>query len=523
MKTFLRPGFYQKLIIGLLLLAQFGLAIFLIARLSTFSEQSQVALYVILISVFLLNVSLSSYAINSKSPDSYRLAWLWVINCLPLLGAIMYIVFANKQTSRRKRKLVNRYIRPLEKEESEKKALDELCLAHPDYISLSNYLFNTKGGGIFSDTSVSYYPLGDFVLEPLLRELSLAKHYIFIEFFIIEKDGYFWSQIHKILLEKAKEGVDVRVIYDDVGSLSVAPFYFDKELEKEGIKCHKFNPLRPFLDVRQNNRDHRKLVIIDGHTAFTGGFNIADEYINRKTRFGHWKDNGIMIKGKAVTSFTMMFLSNYVFNFSPKEKIDKSYYSSSTFIDEIGGYPKQNGLVQPYCDLPFDSNSVGERVYLSLIQRAKKYLYITTPYLIIDSEMENSLVTASKSGVEIKLLLPHIPDKNAIFQLSRSYYGNLLKAGVEIYEYTPGFVHEKMFISDDEVATVGTINLDYRSLFLHLENGTLILGSSSLEDMKRDYLDSIKLSQRIDLLTFERWHKKNKSYWGLLRIAAPFL
>ncbi len=523
MKTFLRPGFYQKLIIGLLLFTQLGLAIYLLVRLSTYSEQSQLAFYIILSSIFVLNVAISSYIISSKSPDSYRLAWLWVVNCIPLLGAITYIVFANKQTSKRKRKMVNRYIRPLEKEESEPKALEELKNKYPTYVPLSNYLFFTKGGGIFSDTSISYYPLGDFVLEPLLRELSLAKHYIFIEFFIIEKEGYFWKQIHKILVDKVKEGVDVRVIYDDVGSLSVAPFHFDKELQKEGIKCHKFNPLRPFLDIRQNNRDHRKLVIIDGHTAFTGGFNVADEYINKKERFGHWKDNGIMIKGKAVTSFTMMFLSNYVFYFDPKEQIDKKYYSSSTYISEIGGYPKGNGLIQPYCDLPFDSKAVGERVYLDIIQRAKKYVYMTTPYLIIDSEMENSLIAAASSGIEVILLMPHIPDKNAIFQLSRSYYGNLLKAGVKIYEYTPGFVHEKMFISDDVVATVGTINLDYRSLYLHLENGTFIVGSNSINDMKRDFLDSIKLSTQIDLSTFYRWHKKNKCYWGLLRIAAPFL
>lgn len=523
MKTFFKPGFWQKLIIGLLLLVQFGVAIFGIVYLSTYSQQHLTLFAIILILNFILNVGISSYIINSSSADAYRLAWIWVVNCLPLLGALMYIVFANKQTSKRKKALVNRYIRPLEKEESEKKAVELLSTHYPQYLPLSNFLFSSRGGGIFDHTSVSYFPLGDLALEPILYELKKARHYIFIEFFIIEKNGYFWNQIHKILLDKVNEGVDVRVIYDDVGSISVAPINFDKELQAEGIKCHKFNPFRPLIDVRQNNRDHRKMIIIDGHTAFTGGFNIADEYINRINRFGHWKDNGVLLKGKAVTSLTMMFLSNYIFNFSPKDNVDKKYYSSSTFISEIGGYPPTNGLVQPYCDLPFDSKAVGERVYLSLIQRARKTLYIATPYLIIDSEMENSLIVAAKSGVEIIILTPHIPDKKAVFNLTRSYYGKLLKNGVRIFEYTPGFVHEKMFICDNEAATVGTINLDYRSLFLHLENGTFIVGSSSIKDMRRDFLDTISLSTEIKLSTWEKWHLRNRSYWGLLRIVAPFL
>ncbi|HAS56811.1 MAG TPA: hypothetical protein DCR94_06245, partial [Firmicutes bacterium] len=348
MKTFFKPGFWPKLIIGLLLLTQFALAIFAFVYLSTYSQKHATLFGVILALTFFLNVVLSSYIINSSSPDAYRIVWIWVVNCLPLLGALMYIVFANKQTSKRKKALVNRYIKPLEKEESEKKAIELLSSFYPKYLPLSNFLFSTRGGGIFDHTSVSYFPLGDLILDPILYELKKARHYIFIEFFIIEKNGFFWDQIHKVLLEKVKEGVDIRIIYDDVGSISVAPINFDKQLISEGIKCHKFNPFRPLIDVRQNNRDHRKMIIIDGHTAFTGGFNIADEYINRINRFGHWKDNGILLKGKAVTSLTMMFLSNYVFNYSPKENIDKKYYSSSTYISEIGGYPPTNGLVQPY-------------------------------------------------------------------------------------------------------------------------------------------------------------------------------
>lgn len=520
---FFRKGYWPKLLVILILAVQVLAIIFLLIYLADLAATvSPYWILAIIGVVFALDIVVAITIVNNDTPDVYKISWILVVFILPAAGLLIYLFLANKQTSAKNRKKLAKYSRPLLHVPSTQEELEGLKEVSLDAAGISNYLALSSGGGAHNQTSVQYFSLVDYAFEPILEELRKAKHYIFLEFFIVSR-GKMWDSMLEILEQKVKEGVDVRFIYDDVGSLGTATAHYDRELEAKGIKTLCFNPLKPLADIRFNNRDHRKILVIDGHTCFSGGFNLADEYINAEVRFGHWKDNAILIRGKAVTNFTMMFLANWVTNRDPNEVIDKQYYDSSTYIDEIGGYPESTGYVQPYGDLPFDKEAIGERVYLSLLQKANKYVYITTPYLVIDAEMENALISAAKRGVEVIMLTPHIPDKVAVFHLSRSFYGRMMDAGVKVYEYTPGFVHEKTFICDDIMATCGTINLDYRSLFLHLECGTFMVNMPCIKDMKQDYLDTIKISQRISTERWRRWRKKNYFFWQILRIIGPFL
>ena len=520
---FFRKGFWPKLLIALIILVQLIALIVGLIVLTDFAAGKGPYLILALIGiVFLLDIIVAITIINNDTPDVYKISWIFIVFLLPVAGLLIYIFLANKQTSRKNRKFLQRYSRPLLVVDSSQEEKDHLEKVSPSGRSIAEYIARASGGAAHEKTSLRYFPLVDDAFPVILEELEKAKHYIFLEFFIVSP-GKMWNSMLEILERKAAEGLDVRFIYDDVGSLGTATHDYSAVLKSKGIKTMCFNPLRPFLDVRMNNRDHRKILVIDGHTCFSGGFNLADEYINAEVRFGHWKDNAILLKGKAVTNFTMMFLANWVTFFDINEDIDKAYYDSSTFIDEIGGYPKSEGFVQPYGDLPFDKEAVGETVYTSLLNRANKYVYITTPYLVIDAEMENALVNAAKRGVDVRLLTPHIPDKNAVFHLSRSFYGKLMRAGVKVYEYTPGFVHEKTFICDDIMGTCGTINLDYRSLFLHLECGTFMVDTPCIKDMKADYLDTLSLSRQIQMEDWNRWREKNYFFWMTLRLLGPFL
>ena len=524
MKYF-KPAFIPKLIMGLLILIELGLVVvgFLyLANLLVIHENDPQVIIVIFSSIIVLNILCSIYIINSTVPDSYKITWLFFVNALPFIGFFFYLIFANKQTSRIQRKKYIKWSRNLQKVDLDEAMLGKVGKKTPDLEPLSNYLARVSGGGIYDRTSVEYFSLGDFAYPRIIEELKKAKHYIYLEFFIYNP-GFFWDSVLEILKEKAAQGVDVRLLYDDLGCLGTLPFDYSKELEGYGIKAGAFEPFRPFLDIRMNNRDHRKILVIDGHTAFTGGCNIADEYINKAERFGHWKDNMIMLKGEGVYGFTMMFLSTWCSLFSPDEKIDRQAFLPAKYIDEAGGFPKSDGLVQPYSDLPYDEDAVGETVYLSLLQHAKKYVYISTPYLLIDSKMENAIVSAALSGVEVHILTPHIPDKKAVFHMTRSYYGGLLKAGVHIHEYTPGFVHAKTFVVDGRIATVGTINLDYRSLYLHSECGTLLFGCSAIKDMEEDFKSAFAKSEEITREHWRKWYKRHTAYWAVLRIFAPLM
>ena len=395
--------------------------------------------------------------------------------------------------------------------DSEIAELDESAYCQTSYI--------TKWAGypLWKDTYTKYYESGEVMFPDMLEELKKAKHFIYMEFFIINM-GVMWDSVLEVLEQKVKEGVDVRLTYDDVGSISYLPAHYYKFLQSKWIKCAAFNPFRPVMSVIMNNRNHRKILVIDGHTAFTGGINLADEYINAIVRFGYWKDTGIMLKGPAVWSFTLMFLSmwEYITDVeTTEEEIKKCIPSPSP----ISG----KGYVQPYCDSPLDKEYIGENVYRNIISRAKHYCYIYTPYLIIGNEMMTTLCIAAKSGVDIRIITPEIPDKPTVYMLTQSYYERLIKAGIKVYQFTPGFIHAKCFVCDDEIATVGSINLDFRSLYMHFECGVWLYKTETVMDVKRDFLATQAQSREIDLEFCRNKPLIKRAIQAFLRLFAPVL
>ena len=353
------------------------------------------------------------------------------------------------------------------------------------------------------------------MFESLKTELKKAKHYIFLEFFIVE-EGKMWNEIFEIFKEKVKEGVDVRSIWDDFGSILLLPKDFQQKVEVHGIKCGLFNPLRPMLTLRLNNRDHRKIVVTDRHTGLVGGINIPDAYINVKKKLGHWKDTAAILKGEAVWSLTIMFLT--MWDSIKEQEEDYEPYRPSVHLKE---YVETDGIVQPYTDNPLDGEIVGETVYMNLITKAEKYIYITTPYLIVDNEMITALSNAAKTGVDVRIITPHIPDKWYVHPVTRAHYNILTECGVKIYEYTPGFIHAKSFVDDDEFATVGTINMDYRSLYLHFECGVFLYTSKCIKDIKEDFLKTLEVSQEITLEEMKKIKWCQKFFRAILRAFAP--
>ena len=351
----------------------------------------------------------------------------------------------------------------------------------------------------------------------MLEELRKAKRYIFLEYFIIQP-GVFWDSILEVLEEKVKEGVDVRVLYDDIGCLFTLPKDYAAQLEAWGIRCCVFNRFVPILSLRLNNRDHRKLCIIDGHTGFTGGINLADEYINRTVKYGHWKDTAILLRGEAVWSMTVMFLTMWDYMRGEEDLESFRPVDMPQLPAECGNY-----FVQPYTDSPLDEEAVGETVYLNLINKARRYVYLTTPYLIVSDSVNTALCSAAKSGVDVRILTPHIPDKKVIFEVTRAHYEPLLEAGVKIYEYTPGFVHGKNFVVDDKYGTVGTVNMDYRSMFLHFEDGVWLCGAPCLWDIKEDFLRTLEQSERITLQRCREHSGARRLLRAVLRILAPLM
>lgn len=446
-------------------------------------------------------VVVAIFIFNSRCNSSYKITWLCFLIVAPIFGSFCYIAFANKKfTPREKRKYRPTYeaLKIANASKESHNIIDQIdCQKDQNAYFIGKYLNDYASSGIYKNSKVEYFPWGEGAFKAMLKELDKAKHYIFLEYFIIE-EGYMWNSMLDILKRKVKEGVDVRLMYDDIGSLNTLPANYYKKMSQLGIKCIPVNRMRAFFDIRMNNRDHRKILVIDGHTGFTGGINLADEYIGRKIRFGVWKDNAIMIKGDAVFNLTSLFLSHWVNEDKKLPSItDFSPYLPSKYIDEMDEKPLNDGYVSPYGSLPFTYETVGENVYISLILKAKKYIYITTPYLILDEQLNNALMLAAKGGVKIKLITPHIPDKKTVFELTRSYYKDLINAGVEVYEFTPGFIHAKTFLVDGEMATVGTINLDYRSLFLHLENGCFLYKCSCLKDIEDDLEKTLAQSRRI--------------------------
>ncbi len=462
-----------------------------------------------------IGVVISFFIVNSDINPSYKIAWILTILTFPIFGVMFYIFFGYSRSGERLRKKMNFY----QKEERKilkqnKDTADSLLGINEPARKQADYLYKFGGYPVYENSDAEYFPTGEDKFKAMTKELEKAEKFIFLEYFIIS-EGEMWNTILDILVRKAEKGVDVRLIYDDIGCLLTLPYKYDQELEKKGIKCRVFNKFRPILSTKMNNRDHRKILIIDGNTAFTGGVNLADEYINRYEKHGHWKDSAVMIKGQAVWSFTLMFLT--MWNFLTNTEEDPAKYKPKC------PYENENGFIVPFTDSPLDNEPVGENVYMNIVNSAKRYVYITTPYLIIDNEMQSALILAAKSGIDVRIITPHIPDKWYVHCVTKAYYRILTKYGVRIYEYTPGFIHAKNFVCDDKFGVVGTINLDFRSLYLHFECAAWMYKTSCISDIKADFLKTLEECEEI---TYEQCLKENffvRIGRMFLRLLAPLM
>lgn len=456
--------------------------------------------------------------VNRWINPANKLSWTFLILLSPLFGMLVYVIFGRSGLTKRtnqRMNAINKEVAAVQPQNEE--VMEELSGLDEHVYLQSRYISSRAEFPVYKNTDTKYYKCGEEMFEDMCRDLRLAEHFIFLEYFIVE-DGYMLEQVLDILEEKVKAGVEVRFIYDDVGCISTLPPRYYEQIRKRGIQCVVFNPFRPILSVVMNNRDHRKIFVVDGKVGYTGGINLADEYINKIERFGYWKDTGIRIEGDAVWGLTSMFLEmwNYI-NRTTEDyaRFLPSVYQTKPFVSD--------GFVQPYGDSPLDHETVGENVYLNIINRAKKYVYIFTPYLIIDNELLTALCNAAKSGIDVRIVTPGIPDKKMVYLLTQSYYAPLLSCGVRIYQYTPGFIHAKCFVCDDEIATVGSINLDFRSLYLHFECGVFMYGSKSVMQLKEDCLETFGKSREIDL---EFCRKRNifvRMLQSVMRLFAPLL
>ncbi len=454
------------------------------------------------------------YIVNRRGNPNHKIAWIIFILVFPVFGISVFLLWGGGRVFPHLRKKMEKceahYLPYLKDDTDVRERLRYYDMFHSHQ---ADYLSGESGYPLYYDTATEYLSPGEKIFEKMLSELEKAEKYIYMEFFILA-EGYMWDEIHKILSRKVKSGIEIKIIFDDFGSIKRQHKNFITNLRAEGIKVSVFNPIKPSVNIFMNNRNHQKIVVIDGKTAFTGGFNIGDEYINLVERFGHWMDSGVMLKGNAVKSFLAMFCCMWEFNTGKQIDI------ASHFAD-CG--EEDNGFVLPYCDDPLNNKNPAEGIYMQILNTAQKYVYITTPYLIIDNTMITIIKMAAKSGIEIKIITPHIPDKWYVHPVTQYNYLELLEAGVKIYEYTPGFIHSKLFVSDDKIATVGTVNMDYRSFIFHFECGAWICDNSTVLDIKDHFEEIIKVSEEIKI---EEWKKRPvlmRLKQAILHIFAPFM
>lgn len=459
------------------------------------------------------------YILNARQNASFKITWIILILAAPFFGVIFYL-FTRVQPGTRF--IAGRIEGSLEAQEpylaQDRNVYENLKGESLEAAGLARYIHDSGKYPAYQNTQVTYFPSGEEKFQELVKQLKEAKEFIFMEYFIVDK-GIVWDTVLDILTQKVKEGVEVRFMYDGTCSLSLLPPGYSKKLEERGIQCRIFAPIMPFLSTHQNNRDHRKIVVIDGHTAFTGGVNLADEYINEIERFGYWKDTAVMVKGDAVKSFTLMFLQMWDIRRENLTVPDPYIRHDFDLDPELS----DAGYVIPYGDSPYDTEYVGERVYMDILYHAKKYVHIMTPYLILDDEMITALTYAVKRGVEVVIIMPHIPDKIYAYLLARTYYPQLIEEGVKIYEYTPGFVHAKVFTSDDEKAVVGTVNLDFRSLYLHFENAVYMFRHPVIGHVEQDFQDTLKQCQEITREDCRKYNLLKKIAGRVLRLVAPLM
>lgn len=437
--------------------------------------------------------------VNRDMPADLKIPWLAVIMLVPVAGIVIYLLFSRNRASK-KESILSKNIFINSQKTIEKYEISSECLS--EYQGQSNYIKNTCDCGLFENTNTKYFDCGETFFQEYLEDLQKAKHFIFLEYFIIER-GLMFDSILEILKQKVQEGVEVRLMYDDIGTIGKVPSNYNLQLKKLGINCVKFRPFLPFVSAVHNNRNHRKITVIDGVIGYVGGINLADEYINVIEKYGYWKDSTIKIEGDATRQLTVMFLQNFGLQTRKVEEYEK-YTQISINMDKTEGY------VQPLCDgpNPLYPELICENVYLNMINQAKKSICIATPYLIIDSLIKNALISAVKRGVDVKIFTPNIPDKKLIFIITRSNYRDLIKHGVEIYEYQPGFLHTKDCLIDDELALVGTINLDYRSLVHHYECGILMYKTTAVGQIIDDFNSIYNNSIYIDPKKFKlKWYE----------------
>lgn len=508
LRKILKVIFNRITLVGLLLCVQVAFFLVVLRRWSLLFPYVTAALSVI-------SVLVVYYIVSRNDSPEFKLAWCIPILIFPVFGGFLYLVI-KLQSYNEVRKIKKRYKRmpkkPLDTVFAEE-IIDEIALESKSAARQARYVNANAAYPVYKGTRVKYLPIGEEFFSELLYRLKTAEKYIFMEYFIIG-EGKMWGSVLEILEEKAKSGVDVRVMYDSMGSLLTLPPDYELTLNAKGIKCVQFNKFRPAMSSIQNNRDHRKICVIDGKTAFTGGINLADEYINEYERCGHWKDNGVMLEGRAVKSFTAMFLEMWNLSYP---KADCGDVPEADFACAGDGY------VMPYGDAPGDDERLCESVYLNLIGSANSYLYITTPYFIVGEEFITALELAAKGGVDVRIVTPHIWDKRFVHLATRSYYKRLIKAGVRVYEYTPGFIHAKTFVCDGTLATVGTANLDYRSMYLHYECGVWLYKCGCISAIKDDILDVMEKSHEITLEECENQHLAVRAVQGLLRPFTPLM
>ena len=451
---------------------------------------------------------------NSDINSAYKLSWEFLILSLPALGALFYLLLKIhpeiKIIKVRLAHLINETKEYLKQDED---ILMELKNKNDELYGLTKYVSEYGGFPSYKNTRVKYFSIGEDKFERLKIELKKAKEFIFMEYYIVD-EGEMWDSVLNILCEKVNEGVEVRFMYDGMCTFKLLPHKYPKILKKLGIKCKIFSPIRPAISSYQNNRDHRKICVIDGKVAFTGGVNLADEYINKTHKFGHWKDTAVMIEGNAVKNFTIMFLQNWNITESQKEDYEKYIRDSNITAD---------GYVLPYGDSPFDKENVGELVYMDILNNARDYVHIMSPYLVLDNEMIMCLEYAAKRGVDVKIILPHITDNPTEYKISRNLYPKLLERGVKIYEYKPGFVHAKTFVSDDKKAVVGTINMDYRSMYLNMECAVYMQEMDEINVIEADFQSTLQKCEEITLENCEKYSKLKQLVGKIFWLISPLM
>lgn len=466
----------------------------------------------------ILSIVLAVYITNRRDNPSYKLVWVTVLLLFPLTGALFYLLWGRRRLPKRG----SEHLKAVEEASAgfltqPEPVVHSLSDCFPEGGKLARCVRSQGGYPVWHNGGTDYYSQGEEFYKALLYEISRAKKFIFLEFFIIA-EGDLWDGMHELLLQKVREGVEVRILYDDCGSFATLRRDFPKRLEAEGIRTRRFNKVIPRLSgFYLGWRDHRKIVVVDGDVAFTGGVNIADEYVNLVDVHGHWKDSGIRVKGQAAWSFTVLFLQMW-----------QGCAQSEVLPEEFSRYrpqsaPLEEGFLQPYGDTPLDDENPAREVYLSLIRAAKHTCYLTSPYLIPDDETLSALRTAAQAGVGVRIITPKIGDHAFVHLTTRSFYGDLLEAGVKIYEYTPGFIHSKTMAVDGYAAAVGSVNIDYRSFFLHFECGAWMCGCDAVRAVHADFLDTLTVSEEISLDEWKRRPWFVKAGQALLRIIAPML